>query len=97
MAPQHAVLADGRRHFNHGPIDLIVEAFGAADETARAYDQAWARFGEILIGLTRELRLLRRPIQGTMPMFEDRVARRMAEAVWPFREKFITPMSNLAM
>ncbi len=31
-----------------GPIDLIVEAFGAADEVERAYAQAIDRFGDIL-------------------------------------------------
>ena len=37
--PQIAWLADGRRlHLNHGPIDLIIEAFGATDERRAAYD-----------------------------------------------------------
>ena len=39
--PQAAMLPDGRRlHLNHGPIDLVIEAFGAPVEIARAYDQA---------------------------------------------------------
>ena len=30
--PQASLLSDGRRlHLNHGPIDLIVEAFGAPE------------------------------------------------------------------
>ena len=96
MAPQRALLADGRLHLNHGPIDLVIEAFGPAGEVGRAYDQAWARFPDVLPTLTRELILLRRPIQGARPCFNGPVARRMAEAVWPYRAKFITPMAAVA-
>jgi hypothetical protein len=39
-----ARLPDGRLHLQHGPIDLVIEAFGAPDEVVRAYDQATARF-----------------------------------------------------
>src|SRR5437016_5346827 len=56
MGAQRALLAGGRLHLNHGPIDLIIEAFGAAEEVDRAYEQAWACFPDILPGLTAELR-----------------------------------------
>jgi len=36
MSAVAARLSDGRLHLQHGPIDLIVEAFGAADEVERA-------------------------------------------------------------
>ena len=48
-----ARLPDGRLHLQHGPIDLIIEAFGAADEVERAYGQAVERFGDILPTLVR--------------------------------------------
>jgi ApbE superfamily uncharacterized protein (UPF0280 family) len=96
MAPQRALLADGRLHLNHGPIDLVIEAFGQEDEIARAYDQAWARFPDILPTLAGELSLLRRPIQGVRPGLIGPVARRMADAVWPYRTRFITPMAAVA-
>ncbi|MEP4423982.1 MAG: UPF0280 family protein, partial [Nitratireductor sp.] len=39
--PRIAWLPDGRRlHMQHGPIDLIVEAFGAPAERAAGYRQA---------------------------------------------------------
>jgi hypothetical protein len=57
-----ARLADGRRHFQHGPIDLIIQAWGAENECARAYDQAWARFVTVLPELVEELPLLRKPV-----------------------------------
>jgi ApbE superfamily uncharacterized protein (UPF0280 family) len=96
MVAQRSLLADGRLHLNHGPIDLIIEAFGPAREIARAYDQAWARFPDILPTLTSELTFLRRPVQGARPRFSGPVARRMSEAVWPYRARFITPMAAVA-
>jgi ApbE superfamily uncharacterized protein (UPF0280 family) len=58
--PQAHWLEDGRRlHLNHGPIDLIVEAFGEEDERCAAYAQAVARFETILTELVAELPRLR--------------------------------------
>jgi ApbE superfamily uncharacterized protein (UPF0280 family) len=87
---------DGRLHLQHGPIDLIIEAFGAADEVERAYAQAIDRFGDILPTLVRELPTLRRPVGDAYPLLQGPVARRMAEAVWPHRAVFITPMAAVA-
>ncbi|HKH67017.1 MAG TPA: phasin family protein, partial [Reyranella sp.] len=36
MSAVAARLADGRLHLQHGPIDLVIEAFGAAAEVERA-------------------------------------------------------------
>jgi len=96
MSAVAARLPDGRLHLQHGPIDLIVEAFGAADEVARSYGQAIDRFGDILPTLVRELPLLRRPVGDAHPLLQGPVARRMAEAVWPHRAHFITPMAAVA-
>ena len=96
MTAQRARLGDGRLHLNHGPIDLIIEAFGERAEIEAAYDQAWARFPSILPELTAELPILRRPMGQAMPALAGPVARRMAEAVWPFRRRFITPMAAVA-
>ena len=60
MSAVAARLADGRLHLQHGPIDLIIEAFGAVEEVERAYAQATERFGDILPTLVGELPLLRR-------------------------------------
>jgi ApbE superfamily uncharacterized protein (UPF0280 family) len=91
-----ARLSDGRLHLQHGPIDLIIEAFGAADEVERAYGQAVDRFGDILPTLVRELPILRRPVNDAYPLLQGPVARRMAEAVWPLRSVYITPMAAVA-
>ncbi|MBN9672235.1 UPF0280 family protein [Roseibium aggregatum] len=87
-------LPDGRRlHLQHGPIDLIVEAFGERTEVERAYDQACAVFPEILPELAGELTRLRAP-EGPQP--QGRIARRMCDAVQPFAPEFVTPMAAVA-
>jgi ApbE superfamily uncharacterized protein (UPF0280 family) len=90
------LLPDGRRlHLQHGPIDLVIEAFGAADEIGEAYAQAWARFPDILPTLVGELALLRRPTEGHRGV-NGPVARRMLEACRAHPDVFITPMAAVA-
>jgi uncharacterized protein len=98
MSIQAALLPDGRRlHLQHGPIDLIVEAFGAREEVERAYAQAVDAFADVLPQLVRELTVLRTPLAAIMPPAVDGpVARRMVAACWPHREGFITPMAAVA-
>jgi ApbE superfamily uncharacterized protein (UPF0280 family) len=91
-----ARLPDGRLHLQHGPIDLIIEAFGVRGEAERAYRQAIDRFGDILPALVRELPMLRRPVGDARPLLQGPVARRMAAEVWPYRDIFITPMAAVA-
>lgn len=93
---QSAQLPDGRLHLQHGPIDLVIEAFGASDEVTRAYGQASERFGDVLETLVRELAVLRRPVGDAYPLLQGPVARRMAAAAWPYRDVFITPMAAVA-
>lgn len=96
--PQAHWLGDGRRlHLNHGPIDLIVEAFGEMEECRVAYEQAVARFQTILIEVVRELPELRLPAFFLAPRaFLGPTARRMEAAVMPLAECFITPMAAVA-
>ena len=98
---QHAQahwLPDGRRlHLNHGPIDLIVEAFGEAGEVQAAYGQAVARFRTVLSELVEELAELRRPATAGRPRpFAGSMARRMEASVVPLAEVFVTPMAAVA-
>jgi len=94
--PVGAFLPDGRLHLQHGPIDLVIEAFGSPGEVRAAYAQAAARFDTILTPLAADLAGLRTPIGDTYPLFAGPVARRMASAVWPHRSRFITPMAAVA-
>ena len=91
-----ARLPGGRLHLQHGPIDLVIEAFGALVEVERAYQQAIDRFGDILPTLVSELPILRRQVRNAQPLLQGAVARRMAQAVWPHRSVFITPMAAVA-
>lgn len=95
--PQIAWLPDGRRlHMNHGPIDLIVEAWGEPGEVARAYGQAADRFRTILAELVAELPGLRRPAGAIPRPFKGPTAWRMERAASLFSARFITPMAAVA-
>jgi ApbE superfamily uncharacterized protein (UPF0280 family) len=94
--PSAALLADGRLHLQHGPIDLIIEAWGGRAEVAAAYRQAGARFADILEVLVQELPLLRTPLSDARPLLRGSVARRMLAACWPYRANYITPMAAVA-
>lgn len=96
MSAVAARLADGRLHLQHGPIDLIIEAFGDVAEREQAYSQAIGRFGDILPTLVGELVTLRRPLGDAFPLLRGPVARRMVEATWPHRSVYITPMAAVA-
>ncbi len=92
--PVAARLPDGRLHLQQGPIDLVIQVWGEPREVSAAYDQARARFADILPTLVEELPLLRQPI-GESPA--GPVAQRMRWACLPFCDAtFITPMAAVA-
>jgi uncharacterized protein len=95
---QVALLGDGRRlHLQDGPIDLIVEAFGATQAVRASYTAATERFTTILDELCGELSLLRQAAGPSHPRLTGVVAKRMLEAVLPYAaDTFITPMAAVA-
>jgi ApbE superfamily uncharacterized protein (UPF0280 family) len=95
---QITLLPDGRRlHLHDGPIDLIIEAFGAPGSIDVAYRAAALRFVSVLDELCRELPLLRQPRRPGGPLAVGVIARRMQAAVAPYCERtFITPMAAVA-
>ena len=96
MSAVAALLADGLRlHLQHGPIDLVIEAWGDPDEVAAAQAQARAVFPSILPGLCAELPRLHAKV-GDVP-FAGPVAERMRAACLALAgEGFITPMAAVA-
>lgn len=95
--PARRLLPDGRRlHLQHGPIDLVIEAWGERAEIEAAYAQAWRRFVTVLPELVAELPLLRRPVDDAHPGLEGPVARRMFAACRRHRPAFLTPMAAVA-
>lgn len=87
-----ALLPDGRLHLQHGPIDILAEAFGESPAVRAGYARAAARFASVLDELVAELPALRSECAGVTGV----IARRMAEAVAPFRPAFVTPMAAVA-
>lgn len=96
MNAKAALLPDGRLHLQHGPIDLIIRAWGADGAVRDAYRAARDAFNGMLSSLARELPLLRTPLGDAPPRLDGPVARRMARACWPYRADFITPMAAVA-
>ncbi|MDQ2927898.1 MAG: UPF0280 family protein [Pseudomonadota bacterium] len=96
-----ARLADGRWHFQHGPIDCIVLAEGEAGAAAECIEHAWVRFGAVLEELVGELNLLRADLgsaTGALVAPKGPIARRMVEAcrAHASRGRFITAMAAVA-
>ncbi len=91
---QAFLLPDGRRlHLQHGPIDLIIEVFGAGRD--EAYRRATSRFETILCELVAELPELR--AQGRAgTVFSGSVASRMQVAIAPYCDQYVTPMAAVA-
>ena len=98
---QRARLPDGRWHWQHGPIDLVIGADGDAAAVASADADAWAQFQGLLGVLVAELPLLRQPVAAapaTNPL-RGPVARCMWAACAPLREAagcYLTPMAAVA-
>ena len=92
---QRAPLPDGRWHFQHGPIDLIIGADGDPRSVSQALEAAWRRFETVLEELVGELPLLRSPVEEAQCV-RGSAARRMLAACWPHRSRFITPMAAVA-
>ena len=68
MPAQRAPLPDGRWHFQHGPIDLVIGAEGDALAVRAAHAAAWARFEPLLAELVGELPELRAEVAEHCPL-----------------------------
>ena len=92
------MLADGRLHLQHGPIDLLIDAKGDAREVQQAYARAVDVFSPVLETLTDELEWLRTPLAADSGdvCFYGPVAQRMMAAIEPYRGVLITPMVAVA-
>jgi uncharacterized protein len=94
-------LADGRWHFQHGPIDCIVSAEGESGAAADCVEHAWQRFRGVLDELVAELPLLRVDLSsaaGARVEPQGLVAKRMVAACRAHAEggRFITAMAAVA-
>src|SRR5262245_10152747 len=96
MSAQASLLPGNRLHLNHGPIDLVISADGERADVRSAYQVAAAIFPNILPELVAKLAVLRAPVGEIRPMVMNAIAQRMVDAVWPYRDVFITPMAAVA-
>ena len=90
-------LTGGRLHLSHGPIDVVLKAFGAPDAVARAHARRGAALSR---NPARALRGAAAPCardrSAAAPPPQSPVGRRMAAACRPFADEFITPMAAVA-
>lgn len=99
MPAQRTLLDDGRWHWQHGPIDIVVQAEGDAPALAEAHEAAWQRLAGILDELVGELRLLRQPVAARQVLagpIAQRMWRACADASDAVGAPFITPMAAVA-
>ena len=93
-------LGDGRWHFSHGPMDVILKVEGDQAAVAAALAAAWARFEGLLAELVAELVQLRQPVIPSVPVqstiLKGVTARQMYQACYFFCSDFITPMAAVA-
>lgn len=100
--PTRRQLPDGHRWlFQHGPIDLILQAWGEPAALDHAYDAAWTCFQTILPALCADLHNLRAPITAGDPGLSAQpshpVAQRMRIAGQRHASRFfVTPMAAVA-
>src|SRR3546814_16467847 len=76
------LLPDGRLHLQEGPIDLVIEGFGADKAVRRAYAAAVC-LADVLPGLVAELPALKHPLAAESPGVQDPVAGRTVAACRP--------------
>lgn len=95
MLAHYRWLGDGRIHFQHGPMDIVLGAYGDADAVRQAHGRAWERFRVLLQELVDELPALRAPVDGVC-VLRGSVARRMWAAAEVHRPAFVTPMVAVA-
>ena len=102
MTAKRAPLSEGRWHFQHGPIDIVIGANGEPSAVAQAHQAAWQRFQTLLQELVAELPILRQalPLAGASSKVHERLSGAVAQRMWtacaPFRAGFITPMAAVA-
>ena len=94
QGPSVQQLSGHRVHLQHGPIDLVLRAWGGADAVDAAYRAAIRRFETILDELVSELPILRCPMADQLSV-TGAVAVRMVSACRPY-DIFVTPMAAVA-
>jgi ApbE superfamily uncharacterized protein (UPF0280 family) len=101
MQATRQALSEDRWHFQHGPIDIVLQAVGEPKACQQAVDLAWRRFQTVLPELVSELHLLRQPVsQLHANSLKGSVAQGMWQVAhglsWAAEDGFVTPMAAVA-
>lgn len=101
MQATRKAMSEGRWHFQHGPIDIVMQAVGHAQACQQAVEIAWQRFQTVLPELVSELPLLKQPVASLLAgSLQGVVAQRMQLAAqhvaWSAPDGFVTPMAAVA-
>jgi len=101
MQATRNAMTEGRWHFQHGPIDIVLQAVGEPKACQQAVESAWQRFQTVLPELVSELALLRQPVYSLRAgSLQGVVAQRMQtatqHAAWAAPDGFVTPMAAVA-
>lgn len=84
---------DNRLFLNHGPIDIVLEAFGK--EKPLAYEKAKKYFSTLLNELVLDMDLLKKEVVPHRN-FNNKISQSMQNATEKFYPDFITPMAAVA-
>lgn len=93
--PRMNKLPGDRLHLNHGPIDVVLKAWGSPDAVRAATRAAARGFPRVLPMLMEEIKELKKPIS-KKPKVKGSIAARMVAAAEPFADVFVTPMAAVA-
>ena len=84
---------DNRLFLNHGPIDIVLEAFGK--DKPLAYEKAKKYFSTLLNELVLDMDLLKKDVVPHRN-FNNKISQSMQNATEKFYPDFITPMAAVA-
>ena len=84
---------DNRLFLNHGPIDIVLEAFGK--DKPLAYEKAKKYFSTLLNELVLDMDLLKKEVVPHRN-FNNKISQSMQNATEKFYPNFITPMAAVA-
>jgi ApbE superfamily uncharacterized protein (UPF0280 family) len=93
---QQDLLPGNRLHLQHGPINLVIKAYGGDAEVRLAYERAERRLSGMLQSLVENLALLRSPDVPACVRVTDATSQKMISAVRRFKGQFVTPMAAVA-
>ena len=89
-------MSDDRMQLRHGPIRIVLKAWGEPDNVRKAQRLVTRHFPKILPELSEELATLRQPVAAKPPKLQGGVAQNMASSAALFAEVFVTPMAAVA-